>query len=73
MWYDPAEVSRLPLDAVGIAEIAAMCGMPRKTVAVWKVRGKLPPPDQDLAMGPVWERAVIERWLEAHPELRKAR
>jgi predicted DNA-binding transcriptional regulator AlpA len=48
----------------GIAEIAAALGVPRNTVAQWLKRGKLPQPDAELAMGPVWSGRRIERWIE---------
>lgn len=55
----------MPCDVVGIAEIAAMAGVPRATVRQWRARGQLPEPCAELAMGPVWERAVIEAWVAA--------
>lgn len=50
---------------LGLAELAARLGMPPATVRQWSRRGKLPPPDQQLAMGPVWTEATIERWERA--------
>jgi len=47
---------------LGIAEIAARLGVPRVTVAQWRVRGKLPEPTAMLAMGPVWDEATIAEW-----------
>lgn len=41
-----------------------MAGVPRATVRQWRARGQLPEPCAELAMGPVWERAAIERWIE---------
>jgi hypothetical protein len=48
----------------GVAEIAVALGVPRNTVAQWVARGKLPQPDAELAMGPVWSGRRIERWIE---------
>lgn len=48
---------------MGIAEIAEQLGMRRQTVAQWHARAKLPPPDGQLAMGPVWRETTIEAWL----------
>ena len=56
--------SHKPLQLVGIAEVAALAGLPRGTVRVWHSRGKLPEPAARLAAGPVWERATIEAWKE---------
>ena len=50
---------------LGIAEIARALGIPRQTAAQWHKRGKLPPPDAHLAMGPVWKVKTIEAFLVA--------
>lgn len=49
-------------DPVGVAEIADRLGVKRQTVAVWKVRGLLPEPDVQLAMGPLWAWPSIAKW-----------
>jgi hypothetical protein len=49
---------------VGVAEAAAMAGMSRNHFAVLRTRGQVPEPQVVLAMGPIWKRSVIERWVE---------
>lgn len=44
----------------GISEIAQAIGAERKTVSQWYARGKLPPPTEVLAAGPVWTAKAIE-------------
>ena len=48
----------------GIAEIAQAIGVTRQLVAQWRVRGKLPPPTEQLAAGPFWIAEDIEPWIE---------
>jgi helix-turn-helix protein len=47
----------------GIAEIADALGVPRNTVAQWRIRGKLPPATEYLRTGPVWDAKTIEPWI----------
>jgi len=47
----------------GYAEIAEQLGVNTNLLAQWKSRGKLPEPDAQLAMGPVWLAATIEAWI----------
>lgn len=55
----------------GVSEIAEALGVRKGTVRVWRTRGKLPPPDHVLAMGPIWEartvRPFIERMRNSNP------
>lgn len=49
-------------DPVGIAEIAVLLGVERRTVDAWRYRRILPPPDFTVGLRPAWERASIVRW-----------
>ena len=50
----------------GLAEIADALGQSRNTVRQWYRRGRLPPERQRLAMGPVWDDAVITPWMRTY-------
>jgi len=50
----------------GVYEIAEELGVRPNTVRVWRTRGKLPPPDYVLAMGPIWTAKTIRPFLERH-------
>ncbi len=54
----------MPANLYGIAEIAAALGARPPTVAQWHRRGRLPQPDEVLAMGPVWYGDTIRPWIE---------
>jgi len=54
----------------GVAEIAMALGVDRRKVAMWRTRGKLPPPTQVLSTGPVWTAADIEPWIADQIERR---
>ncbi|WP_157892247.1 MULTISPECIES: hypothetical protein [Frankia] len=49
----------------GIAEIADVLGVDRQLVTVWRRRLSrgMPPPDEELAAGPLWTAATIEPWI----------
>ena len=49
---------------VDIAAIAERLGVNKDTVNKWRYRDLLPPPDHDLAVGPVWEWSTIEEWAK---------
>jgi len=57
----------------GIAEIAQALGVKRQTVAQWHHRGKLPPADEELSMGPVWFAETIEPWIKLQMEVEATR
>jgi len=50
------------IDLVDMTEIARMTGVARRTLIMWRIRGKLPPAYSELAIGPVWARDTIEEW-----------
>lgn len=52
-------------DIVGVAELALRLGVRPNTIAVWRSRGQLLPPDLELAMGPVWLWERVEEWARA--------
>ena len=57
-------------DVVGVAEIAARSGRSVSTVQSWRRRHlSFPPPLVELAAGPIWRWADVERWIavRAHP------
>jgi hypothetical protein len=49
-------------ELVSIGEIAELTGLAVHTIRTHRKRGKLPAPDYELAVGPVWKRETIERW-----------
>jgi hypothetical protein len=49
----------------GLTEIARALGVDAVLVAKWRERGKLPPADAELSVGPVWLAETIEPLLEA--------
>jgi hypothetical protein len=56
----------------GIAEIARALGEDPGLVGKWRERHKLPPPDAELATGPVWLAETIEPLLAAGGPGRRA-
>ena len=53
------EPRELPL---GLAEIAQLLGIQRRSVDRMKARGSLPEPDGYVSGSPVWWRETIETW-----------
>ena len=64
----PARPDLLP-ELVGVTEIAARLGLTPGAVSVWRSRGRLLPPDVELAMGPLWLWARVEAWARANGTL----
>jgi hypothetical protein len=57
----------------GLTEIARALGVDAVLVAKWRERGKLPPADAELSVGPVWLAGTIEPLLESGGPDRKPR
>src|SRR2546429_8982360 len=55
--------SETALDLLGVAEIAEMIGVGRKTVAAYVARGQMPAPDLKLACGPIWRGERVRAWI----------
>lgn len=58
----------LTADLVGVAEIAQRAGVKADTIHKWRSRhSDFPRPIAELAAGPVWSYAAVERWLLLKP------
>jgi hypothetical protein len=57
----------------GLTEIGRALGVDAALVAKWRERGKLPPADAELSVGPVWLARSIEPLLESGGPDRKPR
>lgn len=63
--YVPASVVASPAmspDLASVAEVAEICGVPKRTAFRYIQRGDFPKPIERLAAGPIWRRADIEEW-----------
>jgi hypothetical protein len=49
--------------AYGLYELCELVGHPQNNRV--RLRAKLPPPDAELKMGPVWLARTVDRWLKA--------
>jgi hypothetical protein len=49
-------------DLLDLTAVAELFEVNKGTVQKWRTRGILPPPDVELAMGPIWVRATVEQW-----------
>jgi predicted DNA-binding transcriptional regulator AlpA len=49
-------------ELVSIGEIAELTGLAMRTIYAYRQSGKLPAPDFELSVGPVWKRETIEQW-----------
>lgn len=58
-------MARTDCDLVGTEEIADMLRVERRTVNVWKQRGRLPDPFATISGTPIWLRPDVEAWARA--------
>jgi hypothetical protein len=62
------------VDPVGVPEIAQRLNANPSSVYRWRLRNDFPAPIGQLASGPVWEWADIERWAcEIRPTIKRGR
>lgn len=52
------------LDLMGTSEIARRLGVSRQRASQLTAHPNFPSPASRLAMGPVWRRRDVERWIE---------
>ena len=69
----PAITGEVAVKVYGLTEIARALGVEAVLVAKWRERGKLPPADAELSVGPVWLAGTIEPLLESGGPDRKPR
>lgn len=62
-----------PEKLAGLAEVAELLGVPKRTAARYTERADFPEPLGRLAAGPVWRRADIEAWGRKTLPLRSGR
>ncbi len=48
----------------GVAEVAEICGVPKRTAIRYTQRPDFPQPLDRLASGPVWRRDAVEAWAK---------
>jgi predicted DNA-binding transcriptional regulator AlpA len=53
-----------PDELAGIAEVAEICGVPKRTAIRYSQRADFPEPLDRLAAGPVWRRVDVEAWAK---------
>jgi len=56
------QVTTPTTELVSIGEIAELTGLAMRTLYAYRQSGKLPAPDYELGVGPVWKRETIEQW-----------
>jgi predicted DNA-binding transcriptional regulator AlpA len=49
----------------GLTDVAGALGVSRQALASYLKRGKMPPPDDHIASGPIWHDQTIEPWITA--------
>jgi prophage regulatory protein len=55
------------LRLVGLAEIAELLGVSKRTASRYVARADFPPPVAELAMGPIWLTEDVEKWVSGTP------
>jgi predicted DNA-binding transcriptional regulator AlpA len=60
-------------ELAGLAEIATMLDVTKRTAWNYTKRDDFPEPVDRLASGPIWKRADVERWASANLPLRPGR
>jgi len=55
---------RPELQVVGLAEVAELLGVSKRTASRYTLRPEFPAPAVELAMGPIWHRADVEAWMQ---------
>jgi predicted DNA-binding transcriptional regulator AlpA len=55
------------LRLVGLAEVAKLLAVTKRTASRYAARDDFPSPVADLAMGPVWLAAEVEDWIAKTP------
>jgi hypothetical protein len=50
---------------MGVREVALAYGCGSANVCMMRSRGMMPEPQWTLSSGPIWDAAVILRWIEA--------
>lgn len=56
-----------PDELAGVAEVAEICGVPKRTAIRYTQRPDFPEPLDRLASGPVWRRTDVEEWKRMLP------
>jgi len=47
----------------GLTDVAEALGVSRQALMSYLKRGKMPPPDDHIASGPIWHDQTIEPWI----------
>ncbi len=55
------------LDVLGLAEIADLLGVSKRTASRYTLRDDFPRPAAELAMGPIWHRTDVDEWMQSAP------
>ena len=60
-------MNRDQLRVVGLAEVAALLVVSKRTATRYTARADFPEPAAQLAMGPIWLTEDVERWMATNP------